>query len=207
MTTDFAEALRDLIEPLSFVDKLTGLVRAVVISEETEAGKKRKSFPVACNVSAADCTNTSNLKELCPDDSKKSVMYFEENGGSQLIGFEKGNFKYRAQLRLVGWLNLPKLGVTSCSWSAAAVLNIINVMPLDYFNITGKPYTRCKITGLNEVNKSAAIFSKYTYDEAVNQYLIYPLDYFALDITIEYVVPRNCIEALIPAEPINCPAV
>lgn len=205
MTTDLAEALRELIEPLPFVDKISGLVKAVVISEDIDGVKKRKSFPVACNVAAKDCTNKSKLNDLCPDSSKKSVIYFEENGGAQLIGFEKGDFKYRANLRLVGWLNLSKLGVSSCSWSAIAVLHVMNVLPFGFFNITGKPYTRCKIEGISEVEKSASIFSKYTYDEAVNQYLLHPYDYFALNIVIEYVVPRSCIADLALADPINCP--
>ena len=209
MTTDFAELLRQQIEPLSFVGKLSGLVRPLTISEETETGKRRKTFPVACNVTAAECTNLSKLKDLCQDSSKKSVIYFEENGGTQFVGFEKNDFQYRANLRLVAWLNLAKNGIEDCSWSAVAALQIIKAItaiqqPKGYFNAGGK-YTRCRITSISQTDKSAALFSKYTYDEAINQYLLYPFDYFALNIQIEFVVPASCIDSLIPVDPINCP--
>ena len=107
---------------------------------------------------------------------------------------------------MVGWLNLAKLGVTDCSWSAIAVLAIIAQLPDTYFNLNNV-YTRCIITEISEAEKLPAIFSKYSYDEAVTQYLLHPFDYFALDITIDYVVPRACIDAIILNPAINCPVV
>lgn len=206
MTTDFAEALRDLIEPLPFIDRLAGMVRPVTISEETATGKRRKVFPVACGVSGKDCVTNGKYQDLVPDDAKKSVIYFEENGGTQFVGYQKKDFQFRSQLKLVGWLNLSKLGVDSCSWSSIAVLQILSKMPIGYFNLDNR-YTRCQITGIAEAEKLPSIFSKYTYDEAVTQYLLFPYDYFALNITIEYIVPRSCINEIILASPINCPAV
>lgn len=207
MTTDFAEALRLEISTLPFIDRLAGLVRPVTFKDEVKAGTfARKVFPVACGVSAKDCVTDGKYQDLVPDSAKKSVIYFEENGGAKVIAKEKNNLKYQATIRLVGWLNLPKLGVDNCSWSAVAVLGIISKLPDQYFNLNNL-YTRCLITGISEAEKLPSIFSKYTYDETMTQYLLFPFDYFALDITIEFVVPRSCIEEIILASPINCPAV
>ncbi len=208
MTTDFAALIDTFIATLPFADKHAGLVRMATTRENVNDTKtKVNTFPVACSTTAGDCNNISKLKELCPDSSKKSVIYCEENGGTTFLGMENNNLKFRANIRLVGWLNLPKLGINNCSWSAIAVLHIIKALPHGYFNYTNKPYTRCRIVGIGEAEKSAAIFSRYTYDEAVAQYLIYPYDYFALNISIEFCVSRNCIDDLILDNPINCPAV
>lgn len=207
MTGDFAEAIRIEIATLPFIDRLAGMVRPVTIKTEQQTGSFTKQiFPVACNVSAADCINQGKYQDLVPNDSKKSVIYFEENGGSVVIGKERNNFQFRAGIRIVGWLNLGKLGVTGCSWSSVAVLQILSKLPQGYFNLNNT-YTKCRIASVFEAEKSPAIFSKYSYDESVIQYLLYPFDYFALNLTIEYVVPLACINALTLADPINCPAV
>lgn len=206
MTNDFANLLDSYIAELPFADKHAGLVRTVTTREQANDTKtKISSFPVACSASAVDCAAPGKLKELCPDSSKKSVIYCEENGGTTFLGFEHNNLKFRCNIRVVGWLNLNKLGITSCSWSAIAILNIIAALPAVPFNYIGKPYTRCKVVSISEAEKSAAIFSRYTYDEPVTQYLLYPYDYFALNISFEFTVPRSCISQLVLDNPINCP--
>jgi len=55
-----------------------------------------------------------------------------------------------------------------------------------------------------ELVKSAAIFSKYSYDEAVTQYLMYPFDYFALDITTDFLINKSCIIDWENETPIIC---
>lgn len=194
MTNDIAEILRDKIETLPFVDRIAGLVKALTISEETDSGKKRKTFPVACNVSQADCM-AGAYQDLVPDSAKKSVIYFEEAGGTQMLGFDGPKMKFRSNLRLVGWLNLKKMGLTDCGWSSTAVLQIIRELS-DYTQPSNhnNKFIHLKITGISEAEKSAAIFSRYTYDETVTQYLIYPYDYFALNISVEFFVNKNCIE-------------
>jgi hypothetical protein len=82
-------------------------------------------------------------------------------------------------------------------------MQIIHSLPNVPFNALDK-YTRVTITGISELEKSSAIFSKYSYDEAVSQYLMYPFDFFALNITLEYVVPAACIETMIANDPLNC---
>lgn len=206
MTTDLAQILREQIEDLPFVERIAGLVRTQIMTEETDLGKKRKSFPVACDVSAEDCVKKGKYQDLVPNDKVKSVIYFEENGGSQFLEFVRGDYKYRSSLRLVGWLNLKKLGVTGCSYSANAVMQILSALPMKPFNALSK-YTRVEITGVSEMEKSNAIFAKYTYDEGVSQYLMYPFDFFALNITLEYIVPRACISEMILNDPLNCPTV
>jgi UDP-3-O-acyl-N-acetylglucosamine deacetylase len=48
------------------------------------------------------------------------------------------------------------------------------------------------ISSITQVERSVDIFSKYTYNEQATQYLMYPYDYFALDLDIDFMIP--CIE-------------
>lgn len=196
MTNDIAEILKDKIAGLPFVDRITGLVKTLSFRETLENGSsKLKSYPIACNVTAGDCVNTGKYQDLVPNSSKKSVIYFEEAGGTIMTGVNGKLMNFRSNIRLVCWLNLKKMGLTDCQWSSTAVLQVIRelsdlITPANY----DSKYIHLKVTAISEAEKSVAIFSRYTYDEPVNQYLIYPFDYFALNITIEFSVNKNCIQ-------------
>lgn len=201
MNALIADILKQEIEDLPFVDRITGLIRALVYTEKNADGVTiRKVLPLACDVSADDCAR-GKYQDLVPNSDKRSVLYFEEIGGVEDIGRHGRNYQFRSRLRLVGWLNLKKMGITSCSWSGQAVLQILTRLHQGYEN-SGN-ILKAQITSITEVEKSAAgIFGKYTYDEAVNQYLLYPYDYFALNISVEFEVNPDCIEDFVPGEPL-----
>lgn len=204
MNTDLAETYRTEIAGLSFVDRIAGLVRPVSISDQSETGGRiLKTFPVACNVSAKDCTTKGKYQDLVPNSGKKSIIYFED-GGIQNIGRDNHGIKFRSLLNIICWLNLPKLGVSDCNFSAKAALGIISKLPYQPFNFAGM-YTRCSITGISEAKKNNAIFAPYTYDETVTQYLMYPYDYFMLTVITEFTVPLSCIEEILASPSLNCP--
>jgi len=52
--------------------------------------------------------------------------------------------------------------------------------------------------------RSAAIFNRYTYGDEVQNLLLYPYDYFALDFYLTILVNLNCNYELTPSTPINC---
>lgn len=194
MNAQLANILKAQIEGLPFIERLGGLVRTLTISEDVEGTKKRKTFPIDCSVSADDCVR-GKYQDLIPNDAKRSVLYFEEIGPVQDIGRNRENYMFRSQLRLVGWLNLKKMGFTDCTWSGKAVLQILSRLPRKPFN--SGDLLRIKITSVAEVEKQAAnIFGKYTYDEAINQYLLYPFDYFALNISTDFEVNPACIDEI-----------
>ena len=103
----------------------------------------------------------------------------------------------------MGWLNLAKLGQTSCSISAAIIATLIKNLPGNHLNLP-PVYQNIVWNITNILPKTAAIFSRYSYSEEVNQYLLFPFDYFALSVQIDFSVNSNCIEDFIPGEPNNC---
>ncbi len=199
------------IQPLDFVDRYAGIVRTINIAEGngTETGIVKR-YPLACDVTGVDCANIGVYQNLVPDDTKKSVIYWEmispmTNGGmTKTRDFYRKKFKGTA--RLVVWLNLAKLGIDNCTDS-------ILVLPILEKEIT----TKGKITGgiydgdllwiepLRMVNQDInTIFGKYDYNKLKNYYL-YPFDFFAIDVqfTLEQCLSKG---GLFPcALPVDCP--
>jgi hypothetical protein len=197
-----ANILHDYIKELPWADKTAGLIR--VATRTTESGIKQY-FPVACNLTEAEC-NGGRYKDLMPDDRKKSVMYFEDNGGVQYKRSQGSVDFYEAKLRLVGWLNLKLLGQTDCSVTSGAVGDILRAMPGKVAHSIASTYgfTNMLINFDGELKKDVNIFSKYSYNEAQAQYLLFPFDYFALDFTVEFAMNIDCLPTLTPETPHNC---
>jgi hypothetical protein len=202
MNKDLADYLKGFIEPLPFADRVAGLVQPLTIVNEGPDNKPiKKTYPIACGVTAKDCLNNGKYQHLLPDDRLKSLFYFEDLG-IQSEGKENGGFKFTAKLRLVGWMNLKKLGKTDCSYSALAIASILNAFPTGYQNNT--PYTRIQVEVTGQEPKLPAIFSKYSLDEEKTQFLLYPFDYFALQIAVSYVIPKSCLSALTVDNELSC---
>jgi hypothetical protein len=191
MNSGIADIFKMRIASLPFVDRLAGIVRVVIMAVESDGGTtKRIAYPIACDVTQADC-QAGKYSDLAPNASKKSVIYFEEVAAPVLVNSDGGKLRFRSTVKMVGWLNLLKLGKADCNITPAVVSSILTALPTSNFN--SGIYTRIKITGIAEDIKSSAIFSRYSYDEPVMQYLLYPYDYFALNITCEFTISKGCI--------------
>jgi hypothetical protein len=205
MISDIGTILKGYISPLSFVDKIGGVVRVVTKTETDSSGRQvRKSFPVDCEVTNEDCLSGKYV-DLVPNSKYKSVIYFEDQG-IRPITQDVIDFTFEASLKLVCWLNLKKLGKINCSNSALAYLNILKVLPTRYINQTVNTvqYSRIIIKPQGQDIKSPDIFSKYTYDEEKTQFLMYPYDYFSLDIYVQFTVAKDCVPDWVNGEEIIC---
>jgi len=193
---------------LSFVDRYASIVRTINFGQ-TDSGVIKR-YPVACDVSAADCENTGLYQDLVPNDNKYSVVYWEMIAPMTNQGFTKTNDfyqkKFRGTARLVVWLNLAKLGIESCTAS-------LELIPILEKEIT----TRGKISGgvfdgslvwiepRNMVKQDInTIFGGYDYDKLKNYYL-YPFDFFAIDVqfTLEQCLSKGATFTLGTA--LDCP--
>ena len=124
------------ISVLDFVDRYAGIVRTINIAEGngTETGIIKR-YPLACDVTGVDCANVGVYQNLVPDDTKKSVVYWEMISPMSNMGMTKTRDFYRKKFkgtaRLVVWLNLAKLGIDNCTDS-------ILVLPILEKEITTK---------------------------------------------------------------------
>lgn len=201
MNHDIANILNAYLLTLPFADRVAGVVKPVTFFTGTSDKPIKKTIPVDCGVSQPDCIS-GKYTDLVPNSKYKSIIYWEDNGVSVDTQHNTRDFNFTSSLRLITWINLKKVGKTDCNVSSLAITNILNTIPTGYFN--SGIYTRIRVTIGQEIIKSSAIFSKYTYDEATMQYLMFPFDYFALDITTNFTILKSCIVDWENETPIIC---
>lgn len=197
MNQTIANILKGYLENCGsdFVDKIAGLVQSVTYNiTDKDNNKITKTMPVSCNFTAEDC-KTGLYNDLAPDSKYKTVIYFEDGGVT--FNKQEGIFKcYTSNLKLVCWINtiLYKAdwcgsGVP-CTVGAEIIKKILCCFPSHPVNVT--PFVRVYPNVVSEEIRSNSIFSKYTYNEPQTQYLLYPYDFFALQITTNFCVCMDC---------------
>lgn len=197
MTEAIGNILIDKLRDLPFVDRYAGVVQ---IMTRTGEGGKQKKFPISAQATMEECS-TGRYIDLIPDSKFKSVMYLEDRG----IRFVKNQgavSMWKASFDLVCWLNLKLLGYSGTSYCAAAVAGIISSLPVNPFN--SDIFQLITITLQGQQPRSINPFSKYSYDEAINQYLLYPYNYFALNFDVDFGIHKDCLEILPAGVPDPC---
>lgn len=205
MNQDIANILKDRVKTLPWVDKISGLIREYtkvdLITRDEKQYTVRKVFPVSCDVDEVACLGGA-YKDLAPDSRRRSVVYFE-CGGCRLVERQGDMFFYKSTLRMVAWVNMRKFSdYYTCSVSSRLVQSVLALLPITEFN--EEPFQRIKFEAVSELPKNAQIFSRYTYDEALGQYLIFPYDYFALQIETTFRMHNMCIQQIELADA-TCP--
>jgi hypothetical protein len=192
MNEKIANILKSQIELLPFIDKIAGLVRPLKVEVPGPNNTKvLKTYPIASDVTSEACISGA-YKNLIPDSKYKSIIYFED-AGITMTYREKRWVSFTSRLTLVCWLNLSKL--MDCDYhtgSTEAILSIMANLPEGV--IQSGVYREIRITSISEVVKSNAIFGRYTYDEIKTQYLLYPFDFFALNMVVDFRINLSCVE-------------
>lgn len=196
MNEALAEFLKSKLTGEVWISMLAGLVRPIekiqwIDGEEGQGRSIRKRYPLAASVST-DCDNPSVLKELLPNDIHSGVVYFEDYG-STFIDQEGSKRNYNSVLRLVCWMNLNKIKNNGAvSMSSIASARIISLIQGNREN--SGILQKIRVNQISEVAKGPEIFyPKYSMDPATVNYLVYPFDYFALDVRSEFTFDENCI--------------
>jgi hypothetical protein len=193
MNNKLANVIKGYVEDLTWIDKIAGLVQTVTIREKIGEAVVNKSFPVSCDVDYNACIK-GRYQDLALDSKKKSVLYFEDRGGAQYVRRNGNTLEFTSSLRLVCWLNLKLINevecegdIRSCGVSGDYVLEVLRALPAIPFTEEG--FITIFINNISQVERSVDIFSRYTYHEPQTQYLLFPYDFFALDLSINFTVP------------------
>jgi hypothetical protein len=197
MNQTVANILKDYIEDCgcSFVDKIAGLVQTVHQDILDKDGNKvQKAYPVSCNFTAEDC-KTGLYNDLTPDSKYKTVIYFEDGGLT--FNNRQGKFTcYTSNLKLVCWINTALYKADwcgqgiPCTVSTEIIKKILCCLP--QLPVTITPFVKFLPVIVSEDIRSNSIFSKYTFNELQTQYLLYPYDYFALNIKTDFCICMDC---------------
>lgn len=197
MNVAIAEILKNYISGLNFIDKLGGLTKVIEITQDDEAKTINK---VPGDYSANQHTTDKNTYQTYqPDMSKKSVIYFEGEGIA-LDSHESRYINLTSSLKLVAWFNLERINKTLNS-ATQLMLLLMNAIPKSFPNQSNILKARVIFQGQDP--KSPDIFSKYNYNEAELQHLMYPCDYGALNYDIKFSIRPECIADII-LNPADC---
>lgn len=195
------------ITALPFVQRYGGVVQTVTKLDVIDEGLVIENrFPVSCSTTALQCWEQGKYKNLIPDDSYKSIFYFEERDAFRLVSRRemKGQgIEYSARVRLVGWLNLAKLGSQDCELSDIIAFNCIGALTGSY-TITTPVQGIVQIRPVGMVPKGLEIFERYTYNEREVGFLLYPYDYFAVDFDVIMSMNPGCLDTFTPTTEIDC---
>lgn len=198
MNIRIAEIIRQQIAAFPWADKHAGLVQSVTLSIE---GGGVRIFPVACDVTHADCIS-GKYNDLVPNSRYKSVLFFEDGGFTP--GQRRGQYQeFESRLRLVVWANLAQMGDEGCHSSAEMIADVMSLQPATPLNTDVFQTFSWKVT--SQPLRSADIFSRYSYREVATQFLFYPYDFFALDIVAKGRINVSCFERYDVLPSIQCP--
>lgn len=185
---------------LPYVDVLAGLVQTETLKKQASKDSLvEKSFPIYCPTK--ELCEPNKILPLIPDKKKKSLIYFENNGGVTFNDKSFGYYNYTAAIRMVVWLNPKQLGSADCSISLPISQKLISILTPKIFN--SSPLTKIKIRLSKITTKDVAIFSKYKYNRQ-NDLLEFPYDYFAVDFFVDFSVHQNCVDDFTVDLPDQC---
>lgn len=196
MIVPIGDILIDKISSLNFVDKIAGIVKILSYKDKGVT----KTFPASVKLTFEEC-EAGRYMDLAPDSSKKSVIFLEDRG-TRFIKREGKRLYFRSSVSLICWLNMPKIGYQGASFSALAVGAIIGKFPDMAFN--SGIFNMVFIQPQGQDPKTVNPFQRYSFDETVNQFLMYPYDYFSMPIDIEFMITKDCLNQLEDLTPDVC---
>lgn len=199
MNGEIASILKNRLEEaggLSFVDVYAGLVQTVEYRDgSSDATTLVKRMPVSYNTNIDPSCGVSPEKALVPDSSKKGIVYFEDNGTSFLDRGTGGMLRFRGRVTLVLWINRARVtGNTYQDITAYCVAKILSKMKVKTLLNDGN-FSRLQVMPGN-ISQTPAVFSRYTYDESITQYLRPPFDFAGIELTVDYSVNPSCIDEI-----------
>lgn len=183
MNKQIANILKGMVQDLSFIDQIAGLVQTIETTTKDENPKTIR-FPASLDINGG---NGEQYGDLVPNNTKKSISYFE-SWGFRFGAFTKDGIEGAATLRFVCWLN-QNFEAGSEVMAANMVVNALHrPNPFNegvFKRITIKPEA---FLGLEN-----DIFSRYTYEEKTLQYLMFPYSAFAIDLKVSFILGKECI--------------
>ena len=196
MINDIANILKVQIESLNWIETIEGIVKPLTYRQK---GGNVVTIPAVINATPSLCTQGKYL-DLVPNTNKKSIIYFEDNGFEPTESFTCHYLRFTSVLRLICWVNLKLINQT---YNSTTLLEQSIIKAIDYQLANNSPYVKI-ITQLNSVlRKAAELFSGYSFDEVLSQYITYPYDCFGMDWQVDFSIHKSCINDVV-LDPTAC---
>ena len=191
--------------------RIAGIVRP----SKKEKDGKQFIFPAAFDVEGRACWEQGRYFELLPNDLYRAVIYFEQLTDVRFETYKDSKDKvmiYQVNLRLVGWVNHKKIGSSDLTIIDRISLGVIKALTATKGEISrtsGRlPVTDASFTNavvevvpVSQVRQDPSIFGRYTLKE---DNLLYPWDYFAINLACTLYVGRECFTEVVAGAEILC---
>ena len=172
------------IKTLTFADRVGGIVYPLQRKHVDKEGRTVvKTIPIYANTDN-ECNN-SDYVDFVPNESYMSCIYFEATPERSVTEHTHGGqVATQCTLTVVGWFNMKK--INQCKKSAESLFRNIIYKILQTTSVGDTDVT----IELSTIDfRNPATFSRYTYDEAEKQYLIYPYDFGAATFDVQLIYP------------------
>lgn len=221
--TQIKNYLTDLGEGLTWAERVAGLVSRAErpIMMEVEGRQVQfgvDAFPISHDVEGKKCWETGKYYALLPSHTYKSVIYFEQTSPLVFAGPKdiKGKiWVFTGNIRLVCWINAKKFGVDTPGLSDRLMLMVLKRMVRDrpnkghtLANSSIIPFIddnfinpHLEVLILGQPVTDSSIFGRYTIG-AQAENLLFPYEYFAIDMQFRFEVGKECIIDVYEADPI-----
>jgi len=196
MINAVCNTIKRRLSDLDWVDRIAGLT--IPATKYSAEGNPEFVFPISHDADVVDCVQQGKYWDLVPNKSYQCALYIEQQGPLRFDSFEKKYawMNFTADLRIVGWVNLSKMGYTDPAKSGLFSVSVIAKLLEDrgVIEVEDSDYTGAKVYVeiVGEAEKNQSIFSRYTYSR-FSHFTIYPFDYFAIDIKVKFLVSTNCV--------------
>jgi hypothetical protein len=205
------KTLEPLLIDLPYIDKYGGLAFTArqydEIYEGTSYRRVKASYPVQSTVSQIECWNGGKYRELSPNSMNTSIVYWRVVREMQQVPSGKGNRikTFQGSAELVFWFNLAKAGKTAASGEndfgrftirpefELAVTKILQEdVKVQVIN-ANFPGSSVRVGRSTIKRNDLSLFSDYTYGQDVEQFLMYPNDFGAIEFELFLDIPAKCV--------------
>jgi hypothetical protein len=179
----------------TWIETSVGIVKSV--TSKSKAGTD-VTEPIYFNTERNYC-NGADYISLTPNSGKKSICYFEINGKPRVEENGRKGTSFIATLTAVVWVNYNKIniGMIDTDILVADFLQTLpQTLPADGY------YNRVLLDVASVEIQNGEVFRKYSYNDQ-QQYLMYPYDYFTVDINVSYTIPKGCFDLVLNPDECN----
>lgn len=195
MTKELANVVKGMLAGIPFLDVVAGIVQPVVDVKFKESNNQAmaRKLPVSYDVTGKG-TTLGLERQLVPDQSKKSILYFEDFGSQTDTQARAGTLAFISNIRLVFWMNKINAGFDKYDEVSGLCIEEILKRLVKKSGTNANGITRLFISNPRILIQDINVFSRYNYPEEVVQFLRPPFEFFAIDLTAKYTFVRSHCE-------------
>lgn len=201
--------LQSQIDSVAWVENYGGLTRTITRRIKNREGTfEDESYPVSAYVTDQECWDNSLYKLLTPDESKRSVLFWQVTSPvgidvNPLIAKGMGQ-SYVQTANLLVWLNLKRMGLEDepektgmLMQELMSKLHKVKISVADPVKVKGKAFH----TGI--LPHTQDIFAAWTWG-ARGELFFGDYDFFGLEYEFRWNGMRDCAPAFVPPQAQEC---